>query len=102
MAVILLRRKPWRATLLFAAVVAAVALFAVVRSTGPAHAVSGNPYAVDVVVDTNPDPKIVETTIVADEATIDVGNGKLAHVEAFNGTVPGPEFRLNVDQSVTA
>jgi FtsP/CotA-like multicopper oxidase with cupredoxin domain len=64
------------------------------------QASSGDPYAVERVQDTNPDPNVVETTIVADEATIDVGNGVTAHAQAFNGTVPGPEFRLNVGDTV--
>ncbi|HEX6132019.1 MAG TPA: multicopper oxidase domain-containing protein, partial [Actinomycetota bacterium] len=60
----------------------------------------GSPYDVPVVTDTNPDPDVVETTIVADEATVDVGNGVMANGLTFNGTIPGPEFRLEVGQTV--
>jgi FtsP/CotA-like multicopper oxidase with cupredoxin domain len=66
-----------------------------------AIATSGtSPYEVPVVVDVNPDPNIVETTIVAQPAAIDIGNGVLASVLTFNGTVPGPEFRLKVGDTV--
>ena len=67
----------------------------------PAHAISGgSPYEVPLVIDTNPDPDIVETTIIADEATVDIGNGVMAHALTFNGTIPGPEFRLKVGDTV--
>ena len=53
-----------------------------------------------LIVGANPDPDIVETTIVAEETTVDVGNGVMANVQTFNGTVPGPEFRLKVGDTV--
>ncbi|HEX6128939.1 MAG TPA: multicopper oxidase domain-containing protein, partial [Candidatus Limnocylindria bacterium] len=66
-----------------------------------AVATSGStPYAMPVVVDVNPDPGIVETTIVADETTVDIGGGVMANAQTFNGTLPGPEFRLSVGQRV--
>jgi len=71
------------------------------RFENRAIATSGtNPYVVDVVVDTNPDPDIVETTIVAQPAAVDIGGGVVASVLTFNGTVPGPEFRLKVGDTV--
>ena len=33
--------------------------------------------------DTNPDPKIVETTLTAETATVDIGNGVMAHAETI-------------------
>lgn len=60
----------------------------------------GDPYSVPLVTDTNPDPKIVETTITAEDATVDVGNGVMAHAETFNGQIPGPTFVLNVGDTV--
>lgn len=74
----------------------------------------GSPYTVPQVVDINADPKIVETYIVADEATVDIGNGVTAHAMTFKscrnpadattctttGTIPGPEFRLKVGDQV--
>src|SRR5439155_9145678 len=60
----------------------------------------GDPYSAPDVTDTNPDPNIVETTIIADEATVDVGNGVTAHAFTFNGTIPGPTFHLKVGDEV--
>ena len=91
MVVTLMRRQPRRAALLFVAAIMGVALLATAGSMRPAHAVSnGSAYDVATVVDTNPDPNIVETTIVADEATVDIGNGVMANVQTFNGTDPRP------------
>jgi len=85
--------------LLAVVIVAVFALLIGTRSTG--RATTGfDPYHVPVVSDTNPDPDIVETTIVAEEATVDVGNGVMAHALTFNGTIPGPEFRLKVGDTV--
>jgi FtsP/CotA-like multicopper oxidase with cupredoxin domain len=70
----------------------------------PALATSGgSAYAAPDVVDGNPDPDIVETTIVAQPATVDLGpglGGLQANVLTFNGTIPGPTFRLRVGQTV--
>ena len=68
---------------------------------GFGHATSGgDPYSVPGVVDTNPDPNVVETTITAQESTVDVGNGITAHAETFNGAIPGPTFHLKVGDTV--
>ena len=65
------------------------------------HATSGgDPYSVPNVVDTNPDPNIVETTLTAQAATVDIGNGVMAHAETFNGAIPGPTFHLKVGDTV--
>ena len=58
----------------------------------------GSAYQVPVVVDTNPDPNIVETTITAEPATVDIGRvgGLQANALTFNGSIPGPTFRLKV------
>ena len=69
-------------------------------STGEATS-GGSPYAVPDVVDTNPDPNIVETTLTADEATVDIGQRRqTANAQTFNGTIPGPTFRLKVGDTV--
>src|SRR5918997_4444745 len=59
-----------------------------------------DPYHAPRVVDTNPDPKTVETTITAKPATVDVGQGVSARALTFNGTVPGPTFTLDVGDTV--
>jgi len=60
----------------------------------------GDPYSAPTVVDTNPAPNIVETTLTAQNATVDVGNGVMAHAQTFNGSIPGPTFQLNVGDTV--
>ncbi len=61
----------------------------------------GSAYTVPLVDDINPDPDIVETTIVAQAAGVDIntGDGDIS-VLTFNGTIPGPEFRLKVGDTV--
>ena len=55
---------------------------------------NGDPYHGTTVVDNDPRPHFVETTLTAKEATVNIGNGVQAHALTFNGTVPGPTFRL--------
>ncbi|MGH7184325.1 MAG: multicopper oxidase family protein [Nitrospiraceae bacterium] len=98
----------WKACL-----VAAVALTLCLSGNESAQATTGvGPYEVPQVLDSNGDPKIVETWIVADEATVNIGNGVMAHVMAFKSCsnkhlhhcttpgIPGPEFRLKVGDRV--
>jgi FtsP/CotA-like multicopper oxidase with cupredoxin domain len=65
-----------------------------------AAATAADPYHAPAVVDTNPDPTIVETTITAKRATVDVGNGVTARALTFNGAIPGPTFKLEVGDTV--
>ena len=60
----------------------------------------GDPYSVPLVTDTNPAPNIVETTLTAEEATVEIGKGVQAHAQTFNGQIPGPTFVLNVGDTV--
>ena len=49
-----------------------------------AQATTGvGPYEVPQVVDINADPNVVETYIVADEATVNIGNGVTANAMTF-------------------
>lgn len=59
-----------------------------------------SPYTIPEVVDADPAANVVETTIVADEATVDIGGGVLANAQTFNGSIPGPTFRLKVGDTV--
>jgi FtsP/CotA-like multicopper oxidase with cupredoxin domain len=87
--------------ILAAATILLSTMVVAVRSIEGAKATSGgDPYSVPAVIDTNPDPAIVETTIVADETDVDIGNGVVAHGMTFNGAIPGPEFRLKVGDTV--
>jgi FtsP/CotA-like multicopper oxidase with cupredoxin domain len=94
--------KRRRFVLIAALTLAAAALaLMLVLDTAPAPATSGgDPYTVPEVTDTNADPNVVETTIVADETSVDIGNGVTAHAQTFNGTIPGPTFRLKVGDTV--
>ena len=95
----LVRRQPRTAAILAMAGALAVVAFLLASSTG--RATSGDsPYTLASVIDTNPAPNVVETTIVSGEATVDVGNGVTAHVQAYNGAIPGPTFRLKVGDTV--
>ena len=102
MVVVLMRQQPRRAGLVLAGIILALSLLVVAQATGPAHATSGaSPYDVPQVVDTNPDPNIVETTLTARQADVDIGNGITAKgAQTFNGLIPGPEFRLKVGDTV--
>src|SRR5690606_28515010 len=89
-----------------AVVLATIVSNLLLTSSSPASAESGgvppNPYIMPQVVDTNPDPDIVETVIVADEITIPhIGDGRgVINAMAYNGKIPGPEFRLKVGDTV--
>lgn len=84
------------------ALLTAAVLLALLTGANAGHGATadGDPYHVPTVTDTNPDPKIVETTITARPATVDVGNGVKAHALTFNGAIPGPTFRLKVGDTV--
>ena len=98
-----------------ACLVAAVALMLCMVGNQSAQATTGgSPYEVIPVVDINPDPNIVETYLVASESTVDIGNGVQAKKaltfkscvnfdvcnDSVIGTIPGPEFRLKVGDTV--
>lgn len=50
--------------------------------------------------DTNPDPNIVEVTLVAAPVDWDPGTGTLIHGIGFNGSVPGPLLRAKKGDQV--
>jgi FtsP/CotA-like multicopper oxidase with cupredoxin domain len=87
---------------LYAAIIAVLLVFptGIVEPPAVQATSGGSPYTIPLVTDTNPDPNIVETTIVADETTVDIGGGLMAHAYTFNGAIPGPEFRLTVGERV--
>ena len=76
-------------------------LIPLIGSRSTVHATSGgDPYKAPKVVDTNPNPHVVETTLVAKQAKVDIGNGVTAKAQTFNGKIPGPTFKLNVGDTV--
>jgi FtsP/CotA-like multicopper oxidase with cupredoxin domain len=50
--------------------------------------------------DTGAGSPVIETTLVASQATVDIGSGVMANAEVFNGAIPGPTFRLTVGDTV--
>ncbi|MFL5845005.1 MAG: multicopper oxidase domain-containing protein [Solirubrobacteraceae bacterium] len=83
----------------------AIALIAMVGSSTlatalPLSAGGRDPYTQVVATDVNPDAGVFETTLTADEATVDVGLNRSAHVQAYNGSVPGPTLKLKVGDEV--
>src|SRR5215204_4848587 len=78
-----------------------IAVIALAGSRSETFATSGtSAYDVPLVTDTDPAANVVETTLTADEADVDIGNGVTAHAQTFNGTIPGPTFELNVGDHV--
>jgi FtsP/CotA-like multicopper oxidase with cupredoxin domain len=84
----------------FAACAAVLVAFLALANAPVSATSGGDPYAPPAVVDTNPDPHIVETTITAEEATVELGDGLEAHAQTFNGEVPGPTFELSLGETV--
>ncbi len=79
---------------------AALLLF-VIGGHSVGRAISGgDPYSVPLVVSTNPDPNVVETTLTAELAPVDIGGGVTANAMTFNGSIPGPTFMLKVGDTV--
>ena len=72
-----------------------------VTNPGQGLAKAGSSHAqLSRAIDINPDPDIFEAIIVATEETVDLGDGLLANVYTYNGTVPGPEFHFKVGDQV--
>ncbi len=89
--------RPW--SLAVALVLAALFVLVGTHSVGRATS-GGDPYSTPNVVNTNPDPNVVETTLTAEPATVNIGNGVTANADTFNGSIPGPTFHLTVGQTV--
>ena len=85
----------------FVASCALVAAIALAVGNPRVSATSGrDPYSVPVVEDVNPAPNVVETTITAEEATVEIGNGEKVQAQTFDGEIPGPTFELDVGDTV--
>ncbi len=57
-------------------------------------------YGVTNAIDSNPAPNVFETTLVADETRIALGDGVEVNAFTFNGTIPGPQIRVQVGDTV--
>lgn len=96
-----IRRRKRSVTILSTCVAALIAIYIGARANRHALATSGgDAYTVPLAVDTNPDPDVFETTITADSNTVDIGQGQQANVLTFNGSIPGPEIRVKVGDTV--
>ncbi|MBZ5559902.1 MAG: multicopper oxidase domain-containing protein [Acidobacteriia bacterium] len=94
-------KRRGRFTLAMAAIIAFSVLAIDLRIARPALATSGgDPYSVPLAVNASMLPHTFETTITAEGATVDIGNGVMANMLTFNGQVPGPEIRVNVGDTV--
>ena len=83
------------------ALIAAITTWLIATQPSVGHPSSGpDPYSVPNVVDTNPNPSIVETTLSSEYANVNIGGSVVANAETFNGTIPGPTFRLKVGDTV--
>ncbi len=79
--------------------IASLALIACTQSAGAndAHSASIGPR---VAVDENPNPRIVEVRLVAEEQQIDLGTGGRVTMFTYNGMTPGPTIEGNVGDTV--
>ena len=68
-------------------------------TTGDGVLVVPDAYVVPDPIDTDPTATVLETEIVADLTSVDIG-GTMANAETYNGAIPGPTFRLNVGDTV--
>jgi len=55
-----------------------------------------DPYVTPDPVDTDPSANVIETTIIASIANVDIGGGVMMKAETYNGAIPGPTLRFNV------
>src|SRR5262245_39517551 len=88
----------WKLSFTIVSVVLAGILF----QKGPTPLSAVSPGNLPAAIDLNPHPHILETNLVAKEAQVDLGNGVIAKAQTFNGTIPGPELRLQVGDQVIA
>ena len=90
------RRLPRRWMLVALGLAAAAFVYLVLLQSSTRAISDGSPYTVPFADDENPAANVIETTIVSDEATVDIGNGVNAQVQAYNGALPGPTIRMKV------
>jgi FtsP/CotA-like multicopper oxidase with cupredoxin domain len=96
-----IRREPRRYLVLGAMALLIAAVLVSISPARQARATSGgDPYSVTYVTDTNPAAHIVETTLIAENTSVDIGGGVTANAETFNGHIPGPTFQLEVGDTV--
>jgi FtsP/CotA-like multicopper oxidase with cupredoxin domain len=70
------------------------------RASSPAPSGWADELALAEATDVNPDPAVVETTLTAREADVDVGSGQRVHAWTYDGRLPGPLIRARVGDRV--
>jgi FtsP/CotA-like multicopper oxidase with cupredoxin domain len=60
----------------------------------------GPAYDLASAVDANPAPNVFETTLVAAETRVPLGDGVVSNAFTFNGTIPGPEIRVQAGDTL--
>jgi FtsP/CotA-like multicopper oxidase with cupredoxin domain len=60
----------------------------------------GKGYPIHSADDVSRDPKVFETTLVAEEARTRLADGVIANTYTYNGTVPGPEIAIQAGDTV--
>src|SRR5262249_55554663 len=86
-----------------AGLVVSLAVLAILMFNQPPRDIERSPGSGNLheVVNFSAQPKKFETALVAMEAQVDLGNGVTATAFTFNGSVPGPLFRLKVGEQAT-
>ena len=94
--------SPWQRLLLLAAALLALSWLAALPATAAQPPVGYAPAGWDAgarlaeVPDTNPDPGVVEVTITAKLAEVEVAPGRRVRAWTYNGSIPGPLIRAQV------
>lgn len=94
------RQRRYRFAAGFLGIVVTLTVFLTAANPFVSATTNTDPYSVPLVVDNDPASDVVETTITAEEATVDMGTGIQVHALTYNGQVPGPTFVLNVGDTV--
>lgn len=76
------------------------AAFSVAIASACAPQVFEGAWGIEALEDENPDPDVVEVSLVATPARLELENGTTTDVWAYNGTVPGPALVADVGQRV--
>jgi FtsP/CotA-like multicopper oxidase with cupredoxin domain len=77
------------------------ALVGVLAALSPLQAANVGPAGLRPAEDINPDPNVLEVNFTTRRAVIDVtGTGVKANAYTMNGTIPGPELRAKVGDTV--
>src|SRR5687767_11754928 len=79
-----------------------VCMLTAVSAAGQSDAPAGwsDGLKLNELLDTNPDPRIVEVTLTAELVEVEVAPGKRVHAWTYNGGLPGPLIKARVGDRV--